>query len=99
MHEEVYQMSDVDAAVTLRDWRRSLGLTQVQLARLACVSRASISHVETGRFQPTPKLAGRLCRALSARLGRELARWELFPRIFRPLPSAALPAAGRIGRA
>jgi DNA-binding XRE family transcriptional regulator len=91
-------MNDGDATLTLKDWRRSLGLTQGQLARLACVSRASISHVETGRFQPTPKLAGRLCRALSTRLGRELSRWELFPRIFRPLPSAALPAAGQTGR-
>lgn len=84
---------------TLKDWRRSLGLTQQQLARLACVSRASISHVETGRLAPTPRLARRLCRALSARLGRELTRWELFPKVFRPLPAVAMAAAGRCARA
>ena len=85
-------MNSADATTTLRDWRRGLGLSQAQLARLACISRSSISHVETGRFKPTPRLAGRLCRALGARLGRELTRWELFPRIFRPLPG---PGAGR----
>ena len=92
-------MSGGNGEATLRDWRRSLGLTQVQLARLACVSRASISHVETGRLAPTPKLARRLCRALSAQLGRQLPSWELFPRIFRPLASKPLAAARYVRRA
>lgn len=78
-------MSSAAAESTLRDWRRGLGLTQLQLARLAGVARTTISHLETGRSRPGPGLARRLCRSLGSLLGREFASAELFPGAFKPL--------------
>lgn len=69
----------------MRDWRRSAGLTQSELARLACIARASISHVENGRYQPSAAFAGRVARALSAHLGQIVRTWDIFPNLFHPL--------------
>ena len=48
----------------LKETRRELKLSQVQLADLVGVSRNTISSIETGVFQPTAKLALILCIAL-----------------------------------
>jgi DNA-binding XRE family transcriptional regulator len=66
----------------LTEWRRAAGLTQRELARLARVSRASISHVETERYSPSPGLAGKLCRALAGQLGHSVQTWHVFPQSF-----------------
>lgn len=75
--------------LSLRDWRRSAGLTQRELARAARISRAAVSHVETGRYPPTAAFAHRVCQALTERLGVQLRPWELFPGQFKPLPGLA----------
>ena len=49
---------------SLREARRQRGLSQVQLAELTGVSRNTISSIETGKFNPTAKLALILCIAL-----------------------------------
>ena len=78
----------------LKDWRRMAGVTQQELARLAGVSRASISHVETGRFPVSAKMAGKLCRSMGQLLGLSLRIWDLLPEQFSapeiqgPLPGA-----------
>jgi len=71
--------------MNLRDWRESAGLSQRELARLAQVSRASISHVETGRYAPSPSFAGKVARALSQELAVNIHTWDLFPSQFKPL--------------
>ena len=48
----------------LRAARAEKGLSQTQLAELVGVSRQTISSIETGRFNPTAKLALILCVAL-----------------------------------
>ena len=48
----------------LKEARAEKGLSQAQLARLAGVSRNTISSIETGQFCPTAKLALLLCIAL-----------------------------------
>ena len=48
----------------LKEVRAEKGLSQAQLARLAGVSRNTISSIETGQFNPTAKLALILCIAL-----------------------------------
>ena len=44
--------------------RAEKGLSQTQLAELVGVSRNTISSIETGKFNPTAKLALILCIAL-----------------------------------
>lgn len=78
----------------LKDVRESAGLTQRELARLACVSRAAVSHVETGRFTPSARFAGKVCRALGVALGCVIYTWQVFPEQFRAIPAAVeAPAA------
>lgn len=75
----------------LNAWRRVAGLTQIELARKARISRATISHLESGRCEPSCGIAGKICRALSEALAAPLYTWDIFPAWFtRP---AALPAA------
>lgn len=69
----------------LRDTREAAGLTQRDLARLARVCRASVSHIETGRYAPTARFAGKVCRALSSHLGCTVHTWQLFPQQFHEL--------------
>jgi DNA-binding XRE family transcriptional regulator len=71
--------------MTLRDTREAAGLTQRDLAKLARVCRASISHIETGRYAPTARFAGKICRALSSHLGCGVHTWQLFPQQFHEL--------------
>lgn len=80
-------MAEKTSGVMMRDWRRNAGLTQRQLARLACIARASISHVETERYEPSPLFAHRVARALSEHLGRSVNTWDIFPGLFHPLPA------------
>jgi len=80
-------MARKTTAQMMRDWRLGAGLTQRELARRACVARASISHVETGRTLPSIKFSQRIARALGASLGTPVAVHDLFPATFKPLPS------------
>ena len=48
----------------LKEIRSDKGLSQSQLARIVCVSRNTISSIETGQYCPTAKLAYVLCIAL-----------------------------------
>jgi DNA-binding XRE family transcriptional regulator len=71
--------------MTLRDTREAAGLTQRDLAKLARVCRASVSHIETGRYAPSARFAGKICRALSSHLGCSVHTWQLFPQQFHEL--------------
>jgi DNA-binding XRE family transcriptional regulator len=75
----------VEKGMTLRDTREAAGLTQRDLARLARVCRASVSHIETGRYAPSARFAGKICRALSSHLGCSVHTWQLFPQQFHEL--------------
>ena len=57
-------MDDLLLKNRLKEARSEKGLSQAQLARLAGVSRNTISSIETGQFCPTAKLALLLCIAL-----------------------------------
>ncbi|MCC0641985.1 MULTISPECIES: helix-turn-helix transcriptional regulator [unclassified Clostridioides] len=48
----------------LKTAREEINLSQSQLAELVGVSRNTISSIETGKFNPTAKLALILCIAL-----------------------------------
>ena len=48
----------------LKSARAEKGLSQEELAKMAGVSRNTISSIETGQFNPTAKLALILCIAL-----------------------------------
>ena len=74
----------------LRKYRRGAGLTQRELARLAVVSRASISHAECGRTKVSITLARKICRALSAHVGRPLRLNDVFPGEYPPPPDDSL---------
>ncbi|KEI08531.1 helix-turn-helix transcriptional regulator [Clostridium novyi] len=45
--------------------RAEIGMNQTQLAELIGVSRQTISSIETGKFNPSAKLALILCIALN----------------------------------
>jgi len=75
-------MKTVVRDMRLKAMRESAGLTQRDLARLANISRSSISHVEAGRYPPTAPFAGKVCRVLSVLLGVELRTWDVFPERF-----------------
>lgn len=51
----------------LKEYRTQRGLSQAQLAEMVCVSRNTISSIETGQFNPTAKLALILCIALEVK--------------------------------
>ena len=48
----------------LKQARAKKKLSQAALAEIVCVSRNTISSIETGQFNPTAKLALILCIAL-----------------------------------
>lgn len=48
----------------LKEARLAANLSQAQLAEMVGVSRNTISSIETGRFNPTAKLALIICTAL-----------------------------------
>ena len=48
----------------LKEIRTEKGLSQAELAQMVGVSRNTISSIETGKFNPTAKLALVLCIAL-----------------------------------
>jgi putative transcriptional regulator len=54
---------------SVREIRKSQGLTQDQLATLVGVSRVSIVAIEGGRFLPTIETALRISQALHTELG------------------------------
>ena len=51
----------------LKEYRKELGLSQDELAKMVGVSRNTISSIETGQFCPTAKLALVICIALDKR--------------------------------
>ena len=57
-------MDNLSLKNRLKEARAEKGLSQAQLARLAGVSRNTISSIEPGQFCPTAKLALLLCIAL-----------------------------------
>ena len=48
----------------LKEYRKELGLSQDELAKMVGVSRNTISSIEIGQFCPTAKLALVICIAL-----------------------------------
>ena len=48
----------------LKEARHEKNISQTELAKMVCVSRQTISSIETGQFNPTAKLALILCIAL-----------------------------------
>ncbi|MBR6475269.1 MAG: helix-turn-helix transcriptional regulator [Lachnospiraceae bacterium] len=48
----------------LKEYRKEMGLSQDELAKMVGVSRNTISSIETGQFCPTAKLALIICIAL-----------------------------------
>jgi transcriptional regulator with XRE-family HTH domain len=48
----------------LKEIRKSLGLTQIQLSLSAKISAAYVSQLETGKKQPTDRVITKLCAAL-----------------------------------
>lgn len=77
-------ISDMDAASTLRDARRSAGLTQVELAERSGVTQSVISAYEAGRREPSVPMLERLVEATGHRLELSL---EPLPADGRVLPS------------
>lgn len=75
-------MRTVAEDMRLKTLRESAGLTQYDLARLAKVSRSTISHIENRRYPPTARFAGKVCRVLSVLLGMRIKTWEVFPERF-----------------
>lgn len=71
--------------MNLKEAREAAGLTQRDLAKLARVCRASISHIENKRYAPSARFAGKVCRALGLQLGFVLHTWQLFPGYFSEL--------------
>ena len=78
--------------MTLREWREAAGLTQRELANLARVARSSVSHIENGRYRPTPGFAGKVCRTLSEVLGCTINTWDVFPDTFYVVSARLVPS-------
>jgi len=57
----------------VREYRQRAGLTQVELARKACIAESNLSAIECGRLKPWPKAKRAIVRALKVRIE------EVFP--------------------
>jgi DNA-binding XRE family transcriptional regulator len=75
-------MRNMEGETKLQEYRVAAGLNQRQLAKLAVVARASISHIENCLYAPSPRFAGKICSALSEVLDRRLDTWDVFPEHF-----------------
>ena len=51
--------------ISLRDLRYRKGLAQGELAKLLNVKQATVSHIETFRMTPSPKLHKKICEVLN----------------------------------
>jgi DNA-binding XRE family transcriptional regulator len=51
-------MRNMEGETKLQEYRVAAGLNQRQLAKLAVVARASISHIENCLYAPSPRFAG-----------------------------------------
>ncbi len=60
--------------IRLREMRKALGLTQVQLAKKAHMDQGDISRIEKGTKQITLDVLDRLCKALKCEPGEILVR-------------------------
>ena len=60
--------------IRLREMRKALGLTQVQLAKKAHMDQGDISRIEKGTKQITLDVLDRLCKALKCEPGDILVR-------------------------
>ena len=58
--------SAVDLGAELRRLRRSLDLTQIDVARRARTSQASLSRVESGRPGTAPEIVARIVAVIDA---------------------------------
>lgn len=52
----------------LREIRKHRGITQVQLAEIIGVEQSTISQWETGRAQPSLKIAAKIAAALGCKI-------------------------------
>jgi transcriptional regulator with XRE-family HTH domain len=69
----MYVMAPIEAfARRIRQLRKALTLTQVELARRAGLSRTYLARVELGMQSPTLEVIERLARALRVRPGELL---------------------------
>ncbi len=57
----------------LKEFRERAGVSQVQLARMACMASTNLNAIENGRLAPWPKAKRRLAKALKT------TPEELFP--------------------
>ncbi|HZW01924.1 MAG TPA: helix-turn-helix transcriptional regulator, partial [Candidatus Deferrimicrobium sp.] len=66
-------------AVTFRESRRQVGLSQAQLAELLCVNHATISRWESGIRRPAHDMVPRVAEALRVRPSAVAAWFEHIP--------------------
>lgn len=52
----------------LAELRKSAGLTQEQLSELSGLNRANISKIESGRYNVSIDILGRICEVLGVRI-------------------------------
>ena len=52
----------------MKEIRKSLNISQSELAKMANVTRQTIGLIETGDFNPSIKLCNAICRALGVTL-------------------------------
>ena len=68
-------MAYMDIGDIIRKIRKSRGLNQDQLAKMACLNRVTVAKYESGKVEPRAKALGRIADALNvtvdALLGRE----------------------------
>ena len=76
-----------DLAATVRDLRRSQGMTQAELARLSDLSLPSIQNLEAGRGNPSWSSVMRLFDALGAEahVSPQQADWDALSELGLPL--------------
>jgi transcriptional regulator with XRE-family HTH domain len=74
-------------ALTLADWRNSAGFSQHDLAAKAGVARATISHIESGRNNPSPGVARKIADAIGQAVSKELELHDIWPEIFKKIPA------------
>ena len=60
--------------IRLRELRKALGLTQVQLAKKAHMDQGDVSRIEKGTKQISLDMLDRLCKALKCEPGDILVR-------------------------
>lgn len=57
----------------IKEFREKLGISQVELARRACIASPNLSNLERGRLAPWPSIKRKLVKVLKTSIE------ELFP--------------------